>query len=206
MKLITDWLNGKRNYTYGCILYSRFGMDDELKQLFEKGKTPYTEKKLLESMQALAVPDIDKKKEPAARYAESFPASHNKVLNSLRDQWMPLYTEMNYKRHQLDKFLFQKTGAAMIRRAKLAMEILQLEKKCMLVWAQRDFYNEFGHLPQMEKAEPVVDPAKLADRYKNVQCNVRRYRMLLKRDPGNPRHIANMQKYEKEFEEIKKKR
>ena len=202
--LITDWLNGRRNYTYGCILYNRLGGDDDLKQLFEKGKTPYTEKKLLESLQALANPA--EKKAPAARYAESFPVSSNKILNALRDQWMPLYTEMNYKRHQLDKFLFQKTGAAMVRRARLAMDILNLEKRCMVIWATRDFYNEFGHLPQQEKPEPVVDPAKLADRYKNVQAYIRKYKMYLKRDPANPRNIEILQQYEKEFEEIKRKR
>lgn len=205
MKIIADWLNGRRNYTVGCILYNRFGSDDELKILFERGKTDFTESKLLECLKEMVVPT--KKEEKIKEVAvEKFPESKNKVLISLRDQWMPFYTEMNYKRHQLDKFLFQKTDAAMKRRAKLAMDILNLEKRCMFIWQQRDHYIEFGRLPQQEKAEPVIDPGRIAERYIKVQSYLRKYKMHIRREPGNPRFIALLQKYENEFEVLKKQR
>lgn len=205
--LIKNWLNGKRNYTIGCVLYRRYGHDEQLKQLFEKGKTDYTEKKLLEELKSLVTPATKPSTsnvQPSTFTHEPFPDSSNKVIHSLREQWMPLYTEMNYKRHELDKFLYQKTDAAMRRRAKLAMEILSLEKKCMMIWKQRDHYLEFGRLPGQEKTEPVVDPAKIVERYKNVQGYIRRYKMYLRKDPTDAKSQALLKQYEDEFELLKK--
>lgn len=205
--LIKNWLNGKRNFTIGCILYNRYGQDEALKELFEKGKTDYTEKKLLEELKAIAEPSaISNQQSAISNRHEPFPISSNKILSSLRDKWMPLYTEMNYKRHELDKFLFQKTDAATRRRGKLAMEILSLEKRCMQIWAQRDHYIEFGKLPTQQKPDPVIDPAKLVERYKNVQCYIRRYKMYLRKTPGDPKNIALLKQYEEEFARLKNKR
>ena len=205
MNLIKNWLSGKRNYTVGCILYNRYGNDEELKLLFEKGKTDYTEKKLLECLKEIANPvGALTRPERSTMNHEPFPESSNKIIHSLREQWMPLYTEMNYKRHELDKFLNQKTDAAMRRRAKLAMEILSLEKQCMKIWAQRDHYIEFGRLPAQEKTEPVVDPAKIVERYKNVQCYIRRYKMYLRKNPNDAKNQALLKQYEDEFELLKK--
>lgn len=206
--LIKNWLSGKRNYTVGAILYKRYGQDEALKELFEKGKTDYTEKKLLEELKAIAQPTnkpINQLTQLNSQH-ESFPKSSDKVINSLRDQWIPLYTEMNYKRHELDKFLFQKTDAATRRRGKLAMEILSLEKQCMKIWAQRDHYIEFGKLPTQQKPDPVIDPAKLVERYKNVQCYIRRYKMYLRKNPGDPKNVALLKQYEEEFVGLKNKR
>ncbi len=208
-ELIKNWLSGKRNYTVGCILYNRYGTDEELKILFEKGKTDYTEKKLLDELKKLTTDN----RQPTADEVRGgqwsavggqFPESSNKIIHSLREQWMPLYTEMNYKRHELDKFLNQKTDAATRRRAKLAMEILLLEKRCMMIWQQRDHYIEFGRLPAQEKTEPVVDPVKVIERYKNVQCYIRRYKMYLRKDPADAKSQALLKQYEAEFELLKK--
>jgi|SRR6185312_8907080 len=204
-ELVKNWLAGKRNYTVGCILYNRYGTDEELKKLFEKGKTDYTEKKLVECLKAIAEPSAKlQRPERTTMNHEVFPPSSNKVIHSLRGQWMPLFTEMNYKRHELDKFLFQKTDAAMRRRAKLAMEILSLEKQCMRIWQQRDHYIEFGHLPSQQKTEPVVDPMKIVERYKNVQGYIRRYKMYLRKDPNDAKNQALLKQYEDEFELLKK--
>ncbi len=207
-ELIKNWLNGKRNYTVGCILYSRYGNDEELKILFEKGKTDYTQKKLLEELKKLTddrQPTTDEKSSSSqwSAVGGQFPESSNKIIHSLREQWMPIYTEMNYKRHELDKFLNHKTDAATRRRAKLAMEILSLEKRCMMIWQQRDHYIEFGKLPAQEKPEPVVDPAKIIERYKNVQCYIRRYKMYLRKDPADAKSQALLKQYEDEFESLK---
>lgn len=203
--LIHKWLQGKRNFTVGTILYKRYGNDEALKNLFEEGKTAYTESKLLEELKAI----VEEAKKPVKeKYASSsvFPPG-DKVINALKDRWMPLYTEMNYKRHALDKFLNQKTDAATRRRGKLAMEILNLEKQCMKIWADRDHYLEFGKLPSHEIDEaPIVDPLKLVERYKNVQGYIRRYKMYLRKNPGDPKNIALLAQYEKEFAALKKKR
>lgn len=202
---IKKWLSGNKNYTVGCILYKKYGTDDALKTLFEKGRTDYTEKKLLEELKAI-IEATNKPINQPTNHHDIFPPSNNKTLNSLRDQWMPMFTEMNYKRHELDKFLFQKTDAATRRRGKLAMEILKLEKQCMAIWAQRDHYLEFGKLPGIEKADPVVDPAKIVERFKNVQGYIRRYKMYLRKDPANAKNIELLKQYEEEFETLKKKK
>jgi len=203
--LIKNWIAGKRNFTVGTVLYKRYGDDEALKILFEKGKTDYTEKKLLDELKKIVEPVVTlQRTERSTMNHEPFPESSNKVIHSLREQWMPLYTEMNYKRHELDKFLNQKTDAAMRRRAKLAMEILSLEKQCMAIWRQRDHYIGFGKLPGREKTEPVVDPMKVVERYKNVQGYIRRYKMYLRKNPADARSQALLKGYEYEFETLKK--
>lgn len=202
--LIKNWLSGgKRIYTVGCILYNRYGVDEALKILFEKGKTDFTEKRLADELKKIVEPSTTNH-QPSTINHDSFPPSSNKIISSLRDQWMPIYTEMNYKRHELDKFLNQKTDAAMRRRAKLAMEILSLEKQCMKIWRDRDHYLEFGKLPGQEKTEPVVDPMKIVERYKNVQGYIRRYKMYLRKNPADAKSQALLKQYEDEFESLKK--
>lgn len=204
MQMIKDWLLSKRSYTYGCILYNRFGNNEELKQLFSKGPTPFTTNKLASAMQEIITGDPPKKAKISR--GEMPPVENDKVLKALRDQWMPSYTKMNYKRHELDKYLFLTSQTAMHKRAKLAMEILKLEKECMRIWAKRDHYIEFGKLPdQSEKPEPVVDPMRMALRYKNVQGYIRRYKYLLRRGPANAENVALLKRYEEEFAELKSK-
>ena len=201
--LIHKWIDGKRNFTIGCVLYTRYGTDDALKELFSEGRTTYTEAKLLEELKAIV---SEKKVQTPEQYAAhaKFPDG-DKVVNALRDQWMPLYTEMNYKRHELDRFLHQKTDAATRRRGKLAMQILTLEKCCMKIWTDRDHYLEFGKLPTQDvKEDPVIDPVKLVERYKNVQGYIRRYKMHLRNNPDDPKNIALLKKYEEEFNDLKK--
>lgn len=204
-EIIHNWLNGNKSFTIGAILYQRYGTDEQLKELFERGRSDFAEKLLLKELSSMIDNKAKEVKQRSLSSAE-FPESKDRTIQALRDQWMPLYTQMNYKRHQLDRFLNQKTDAARHRRGKLAMEILQLEKDCMRIWAQRDHYIEFGHLPGIVKTDPVIDPAKVIERYKNVQGYLRRYKMYLKKDPGNAKNIELLKQYEEEFQQLKQKR
>lgn len=200
-QLINAWLNGKRSFTYGVILYNRYGKDEDLKKLFEAGKTDFTEKKLLECLNGLASED----KQEAFSFSpfqgnEEMPESDDEVIMALRNQWMPHYTKMNYLRHDLDKYLERNSSSAEVKRGQLAREILMLEKNCMAVWAKRDHYVRTGKLPAEYKSnDPVVDPFKAGVRLKIVQGYVRRYKGYVQRDPANESHAANLKKYQAEL-------
>ncbi len=206
MKIIADWIHGKRSYTYGTILYKKFGSNEALKLLFDKGKTTYTEAKLLEELKLLCRVDPPAAAKSVINFGEMPVDSSDKILSALREEWMPFYTEMNYKRHELDKILYHKKEAFAIKRGKLAMEILSLEQKCMKIWYKRDFYKEFKKLPgEQEEVAPVVDPLMLVSRYKNVQGYIRKYKMLLKKDPTSEQNNLLLKQYTEEFEQLKKK-
>lgn len=207
MTLIQNWLNGNRSFTYGVILYNRFGTDEELKKLFSLGKTDNTEAKLYTALKALSTPAESCHAEPveALRGSAQMPDNNDKVLMQLKQKWMPLYTEMNYKRHELDKYLFLQSKTAQKNRAELARDILQLEKRCMIIWGDRDHYIKFKKLPPADDQQPVVvDPLKKVQRYKNVQGYIRRYNFLLRKDPTNIRNKELLQQFEAEFKQLEK--
>lgn len=204
MRLISNWLTGSRSFSYGVILYNRFGNDDELKKLFEKGKTDFAEKKLLQVLQSL----VNEKTNDAMSYTPQgsgvMPEARDPVLIALRNQWMPHFTQMNYLRHEIDKYLDRNSESSMAKRGELARDILLLEKKCMAVWAKRDYYERTGKLPAEYKTnEPVVDPFTAGKRLTTLQSYVRRYKRLVANNPGNEIHASNLKKYEEELKTLK---
>ncbi len=202
-EIINKWLSGKRGYAYGCILYRKYGHDETLKDLFDKGQTPYTKEKLLSSLQHLVSDEV--KEIPAASIAE-MPDSNDKIAQALKNEWMPKYTQMNYLRHQLDIHLDDLSEEADIVRGKYAQQILQLEKECMALWMQRDYYTKNGSLPVKEKKEvaPVINDFIAGTRSANLKIYIRRYKLFLKNNPGNASFAEKLMKYEKELTQINK--
>lgn len=205
-ELIENWLKGSRNYIVGKVLYNRFGSDEDLKVVLAT-RTQYTEERLLDELTKLARGTAQPKVEKQSIVAvATFPDSADDVLKQMKDEWMPLYTEMNYKRHELDRYAGNHSKSAVKKRGELARDILNLEQQCMKVWRKRDHYIEFGKLPEPEIKEPIVDAGKLAERYVNVQGYIRRYKMYLRKDPQNRKYNELLKSYEKELEELRKKR
>lgn len=198
---INKWLAGKRNYLYGTILYQKYGADEALKKLFQN-RTNYTEAKLLECLQQLVSDEVIA---PAPIVSTAvMPDSTDKTEQALKDQWMPLYTKMNYLRHQLDIHLDDLSEDADIARGRLAKDILQLEKDCMAIWMQRNFYRAHGNLPgkSSEEKEPVIDDFKAGRRIETLKIYLRRYKGYLAKEPGNANHAEKLKQYEKEFNQL----
>jgi len=203
-ELIIRWLNGKRNYTIGTLLYNQYGSNDTKKKLFAAGKNAVSEAALLNALQLL----LEEKEiiipAEVQQHFDVMPDGSDAVEKSFKDKWMPMYTEMNVKRHRLDQYLEDTSRDAEIKRAELARDILNLEQQCMAIWAQRDFYIKHGHLPGKNiESEVVVDEFKAAHSINNVKNYIRTYRKKVKDNPGNANHAAKLLEYENKLKELK---
>lgn len=203
-ELIKKWLNGTRNYTVGTILYNQFGHDEAVKKQLATGKSDYTAKVLLESINKLLNGDEVKTAiEKQLPVHELMPDDADMVLQALKNEWMPLYTQMNYKRHELDKYLEDETDAANTKRGTLAMEILTLEKQCISIWQKRDHYLKHKTLPGKNiDTEPVIGKFEAANRISNLKIYVRRYKNILSRLPGDANAAQLLNTYEKELKHL----
>lgn len=204
-QLLINWMNSGRSYIVGSILYDKFGHDESVKKLLKTGKSQYTEKALLSAIQSMLKDDSPKKESPIEITSgmEKMPESDDNVLQALRKEWMPAYTEMNYKRHQLDQYLEDETDKAVMQRSALAKSILELEQYCMSVWAKREHYIKYSSLPgtSIEK-EVISDPFAAANRISNVKVYIRRYRSELKKNPGNAKAAEMLNHYQQELKQL----
>jgi len=202
-EIILRWINGKRNFTVGVLLYQQFGANEDKKKLFAAGKNAISEAALLNALQLLLEEkEIVIPKEAQVKF-EAMPDGDDQVFKSFKDAWLPLFSEMNLKRHRLDQYLEDTSREAEIKRAELAKDILYLEQQCMAVWAKRDFYSKHGHLPNKSiESEVVVDEFKAAKQIERTKTYIRQYRKKVRDNPGNPNHAAKLLQFEKELTEL----
>ena len=204
MQLIENWLKGSRNFITGKILYDKYGADNSLKKLLLQGETPTAKKKLIAALQAIA----DAGKIPAAEVKadvlSTMPAGSDDVLESIRNEWLPRYQEMNYKRHRLDEYGDRNDKEAIANCKVLCFEILELEQQVMACWAKRDHYLDHGQLPEVkvEKLEIPTDPVKLATLINTLKRNIRRNKQLTQQDKENPKYPALVKKYEQQLQQV----
>jgi len=192
MNSIKDWLNNGREYHLGVALYEVYGNDDNLKDMFQQGHSPYRQTRLEKELRALK----DHVK-PIAQPVASEPIHvqvavsqevlpENKVpkeKDPYRDKWIKEYMEMNFLRHQLGTTYLE--GA----RGKMAHKILKLEQHCMRWWAARDFYSRTGRHIEMDEPteQTVTDPNALQQQLNNKRSNRSKYKNKLAKDPENPK-------------------
>jgi len=87
-----------------------------------------SEKRLLEELTALATVPVITPAVVETLSVEIMPDSTDNVLMALKNEWMPLYQSMNYKRHQLDRYQ-NNSAKAIAERKLLAFEVIELEQK-----------------------------------------------------------------------------
>lgn len=211
MDIINNWLNGKRNYYVGVAIYNTFGHDAGLKKLFAT-KSAYAEQKLVEALQGLVQKVVTVPQTP--KPTPSMPDTADPVLIAIKNEWMPLYVAMNFKRQQLHNYrhihpcscknypdcghqlstkekelneLYKKT------RKTLAFEILDLEQQCQNCWDKRDYYLTHKVLPNQEakpKFEKPTDPLELGRAVEACKKNIRRNRKKMKDIADNAEYAA----------------
>lgn len=57
IKEVNSWLNGSRNYNHGVSLYCKLGTNQVFKDQFQRSQNSYTERKLVELLEALNLAD-----------------------------------------------------------------------------------------------------------------------------------------------------
>jgi hypothetical protein len=194
MLLIDRWLNGKRNFIVGRVLYDVFGNDKGIKDLLRKGNTAFSGARLLQALQQLNAKPVTVVHEVAeATMFMPMPAGTDDVLIGLENEWKPSYVRMNFLRHKLDEYNERNDDEARTACAALCKEILQLEKDVMQVWNKRNYYAEHGKLPFVQdvKDDMPGDPLKLAFYIENIKKNIRRNRKLMN-EPGADAKYAQL--------------
>ena len=206
MRVITNWLKGKRDFTVGAMLYQRFGKNEQLKLLLDKGETPFLLNELAAELQKMAAGETEKIAPAVNKEVAEIPDSKDPILQAIRNEWLPLYGEMNLLRHELDKYGNSNSKDAIAWRQPRARKIKDLEKECMAIWAKADYYKIHGKLPFVaEKSMEIpTDPVKLAKLINNTKKNIRRNRLEMEKPGANPKHAQLYLQYKTAYLEITK--
>jgi hypothetical protein len=206
MDLIIKWLSGKRNFYVGAVLYKQYGIDERLKKLFEAKPDQYSQRRLEEELSALL--EKPKQKPAPVRYgdADEMPISNDPMLKAFREEWLPVYQRMNYLRHELDRYEGN-SQEAIAKREPIAFEVLDLEQKCMVIWARRGHYEKNGRLPEVKELEEEIpsDPIELNKLIDATKRNIRRNKQLSEKHPDNAVYPLRYKEYTAKLEAIMKK-
>jgi hypothetical protein len=209
MQILLNWLAGDRNFSVGATIYQAFGTNQPFKDLLNMGETPFARELLSEELEKMykdGVPD----EEPPSLMGEQdtdtavMPPSDNEILQALTNEWQPFYQRMNFLRHELDKFGNSNSAEAIEWRQPRAREIKVLEKQCIAIWKKRDYFlkhNKLPFVPEIKKERPV-DPVKLATLISNTKNYIRRYRLKMEQEPGEPKYAQLYLKYKNEHKDL----
>jgi hypothetical protein len=201
MYVIDQWLNGKKNYVVGCVLYRLFGKEPQVKKLLAAGETPFAREVLERKLR-----EINKQPVVTAqvvRDSQEMPGGADPVLESLKREWLIPYQRMNYLRHNLDS-IKGNTPEAIALRKPMAFEILELEQRCVQIWEKRDRYVATGTLPDVPKKELELpeNPIELARLLDTVRRNITRNRGKMKQFPEEPKYALLYDRYKAQYKQI----
>ena len=190
MRVIHNWLKSNRDFTVGSMLYQRFGKNEQLKLLLDKGHSSFLQKELAVELQKIAQNSIHKPLLLVDKEVIEMPGSENDILEAIRKEWLPIYAKMNLLRHELDKYSDRNDWEAIAWRQPRAREIKELEKLCNGIWAKRDYFEKHGKLPFVHEAtiEKPTDPVKLANQINNTKRNIRRNRQEMNKPGADPKY------------------
>lgn len=206
MQVIKHWLTGNRNFHVGKAIYAIVGDNPSIKSLLDQGETPFAVDKLTDYLVHFSIEKLTNAQAPAP--VDSMPDSDNSILIAIKNEWLPLYQKINYLRHSLDApalkgeekakaFVDENSDEAINYRFPIAKEILDLEKRVMLIWDKREHYLQHGSLPfeQDKKQEIPTDPLELAALITSIKKNIRYNRKKLADNPAAAKYASLLEHY-----------
>lgn len=217
MDEIKAWLTGAKNYDAGVLLYLRHGKDPLLRKVFAEPASDFKKKKLetalrelLQVKKAKAVEMVASKETLLQKdivAATGWPTEKDDVLTALHLQWKPLFSEMNALCAQIYEVALQgeKDPGKQAEAGRMAHRIIDLDDQCDKIYAQREYYLQYGKLPdEAAPAKLVVDSKKLYLAFENSKKYVRQYKAKLVKHPENVNFAKQLKKYEEMVEIYKK--
>lgn len=201
MRLIENWLKGSRNYYVGIALYKSLpGANQQLIQLLSKGKTPFAEAELVKAFKAMLSKPVVKKQPQPDPELDKMPPSADAVMESIRNEWMPLYMRMNTLRHMLWT-IEGNTPEKIAQRQPIAFEVLELEQQCIQLWAKRNHYLQHGRLPEAKEVKVQIpkDPIELATLIENIKRNIRRNKAFATKNPTKAIYVQRYNDYKASY-------
>lgn len=217
---IRFWLNGRRDYTTGVVLYLKHGSDPLLIRLFrDEAVSDFKKQKLAQALQQMLpakagspakipiIPKIPVPAIPEIPTANRWSRQRDALEESLYQQWKPVYQEMmnlcarigDVARAGLkDPNKEQEAG-------RMALRILELDDECDRLYYNRDHYKEHKTMPEEKKpVEMSLDPKLWPKKLTNHQRYVLKFKRDLVADPGNVKAAGLLQKHEWAVAEYKR--
>lgn len=161
-----DWLKEK-DYWRGVDLFCKLSDSTFLKDLFKSGKTAYNEKKLEEELRELLTGEVIV--ENAKAIVEESPDSIQKkkydnqfLLKKLKHDLQSVFRQIDDNRFALDRCRTDST------RKEYAFQILALVDKKRDIYAQIDYFDEHGCLPDLAEKKKSYDTPELQRLYVQV--------------------------------------
>lgn len=208
MLLIDKWLQGNRNFIIGRNLYQLYGTNNALKNLLDKGETPYHQQLLVNALQEInssGIKPVEKPIEVALKVAKVMQHDENPVLQSIHQEWTKLYNEMKFYQHQLDVYGSDNSQSTREKCKPICKKVLDLEYEINELWNKRDYYKEHGKLPEVKEVEFVIptDPLEIARAINTLERNIRRNKAELKKHPDKPQYAALVEQYQHKLNQLK---
>ena len=150
-------------YKTAAAFYEQHGCSSFLKDLFAKGQSSYTEKKLREEIEKLA-------NETVETTAEKNTNSSTEL--QLEKEWKPHYKKANYYHTQLHHCNTDQ------ERKTLAFNILNTMDQVKSIWRKRDYYQKHHRLPPNKEEFNIenLDVFDLHKKLKTLNTYLSRYR------------------------------
>jgi hypothetical protein len=217
MVLIQQWLNSKRDYAAGILLYEALDSCDlDILTLLKKGRTNFSAKKLFDLLLAAHKGEKPVKKTQDPAHTASFVTKKElpipvEVLNDELLQACKYEADMAYKECMNKRALLMSLVPAdemddanrpdlVEQRKKLALEVLQEYKQVSKLYDKADFVKKHGRLPDQPDQNPEIDIPDIE--VKSALDNARKAYNKLKNKEQTPERIALMQLHQEKIKNL----
>lgn len=207
---LSTWLNSKREYYSGAALYSVYGANDQLKNLFLNGPTPYNVSKLFEELKdlyykATIVADDTEQTTYVRSHRTARPQNVNEedpLLIACDTKAKNLYKELMNKRAVLfnlcrsEAWEDENSPDKVKERGIIAVELLDLNYKVDKAYEDLAYVREYGTLP--DQLVPVIEKYSLLpdSRVKHEIDNLRKNMNKIKNKEQTPGRIIAIKEHE----------
>ena len=232
---IKTWLNGGKNYFTGVLLYEQTGKDKRLLELFKKGPSDFSKKKLQDELQAIcdqlkstdekpasqkAIPPAKKKEIitssplPKLPHQKIDPGTNPQLYEACIAEANKVYKEAMNLRAEL--FLSAKANDfedpnrpdRVQQRSKIAVNVVEGYKAASGLYDKAEYVRINGRLPE----QPALEPDDESD-YDNIPDhmvkqeldNLRKNYNKMKKRPQTPERVALLQKHEMNIKKLEDK-
>lgn len=176
MRSVKAWVNSKhKDYWTGVQLYERYGTNRTLIRLFKRKESAYTRQKLAEELRKLAEKPKKQNYKVTQRYSDTAksPVNHQElpdVLKKLDIEKGKLFKEAAQLHEQISE---QMEDMPKANRLKAKDTIERNFKRIEQIWADIDYWQQHGELPEHLKETPKDEGERIRlsdfiNRRKNV--------------------------------------
>lgn len=203
IQLISDWLNGERNYQEGLSLFERYIDNPPILLILKTGKNSFTKGKLLEELQKFEAskpsikpekPIVDQQAAAQSTHAEPSPSVEvPKEITKLKEEQKRLYKERDYLRMKL-------IDIPQVERFRSCERIMNIHHRIHEIYRNIDHFNATGVLLS-EQIKKSYSPQMIIDLEREISN--KRSSLSKAKSRGNEK-LAK--KHEDSLNELLKKR